>query len=402
MKTTLLIALQAAFAAVLAAPAANRQRRDTKEFDIVTTPEVDVAALLAEIELNADMDDVFATFNNTQFKGFSGALTQQEADFLNAKDEVLTVEPVVPIHALATRGSAPWGLQRVSQSSRVSGSASSRSFTYTYDDTALGRGVDVYVVDTGIYTAHSEFGGRARTGWSYYSSTSDGNGHGTHCAGTIAGSTVGVASNANLIAVKVLDSSGQGTSTGLLAGLDYVASTHNTRKSQSGFIASVASMSLGFEGRATAVETAVRNLAAAGVHTVVAAGNSNTNACTQSPSAVGGTGSSTVLSIGASTIGDAVASFSNTGPCVDVFAPGQDVISASNSGASTYRSLSGTSMATPHVAGLVAYFAVGNANLRQSPAAMKSFVKSGAISGVLTRNSGYVSGGDLVLVNNGA
>lgn len=180
MKTTLLLALQAAFAAVLAAPASNRhQRRDTKEFDIVTTPEVDVAALLAEIELNADMDDVFATFNNTQFKGFSGALTQQEADFLNAKDEVLTVEPVVPIHALATRGSAPWGLQRVSQDARVSGSASARTFTYTYDDTALGRGVDVYVVDTGIYTAHSEFGGRARTGWSYYSSTSDGNGHGT-------------------------------------------------------------------------------------------------------------------------------------------------------------------------------------------------------------------------------
>ncbi|OMP81743.1 Cuticle-degrading protease [Diplodia seriata] len=405
MKASLLLTLQAALAAVvLAAPTTpNRhQRRDTKDFDIVTAPSVDVAALLASIDLHADMDDVKSTYNNTQFAGFSGALTQAEADFLAAESDVLSVEPVVEIHALATRGSAPWGLQRISQTAKVSGSASARTFTYTYDDAALGSGVDVYVVDTGIYTAHSEFGGRAKTGWSYYSPSTDGNGHGTHCAGTIAGSTVGVASKANLIAVKVLDSTGSGTSTGLISGLDYVASTHATRKSASNFIASVASMSLGFESRSTAVETAVRNLAAAGVHTVVAAGNSATNACNSSPAALGGTGSSTVLGIGASNINDAVSSFSNTGPCVDVFAPGEAVISASNTGASAYQSLSGTSMATPHVAGLVAYFAVGQTSLRQSPSGMKSFVKSGAVAGVLTRNSAYVSGGNLVLANNGA
>ncbi|OJD33738.1 peptidase s8 s53 subtilisin kexin sedolisin protein [Diplodia corticola] len=402
MKASLFLAFQAALTAVLAAPARDRVRRDTKEFDLVAAPEADVAALLAEVNLNADMDDVKATYNNTLFKGFSGSLTQEEADFLNAKSEVLVVEPVVPIYALATRGSAPWGLQRISQTARVSGSASARTYTYTYDDTALGRGVDVYVVDTGIYTSHSEFGGRARAGYTVFSSNTDDNGHGTHCAGTIAGSTVGVASNANLIAVKVLDNLGSGTSTGLISGLDYVASTHNTRKSASNFIASVASMSLGFQSRSTAVETAVRNLAGAGVHTVVAAGNSATNACTQSPAALGGTGSTTVLGIGASNINDAVSSFSNTGPCVDVFAPGEGVVSASNAGANSYQSLSGTSMATPHVAGLVAYLAVGNAGLRQSPSGMKAAVKSGAVSGVLTRNSAYVSGGNLVLANNAA
>ncbi|KAL1616502.1 hypothetical protein SLS54_008405 [Diplodia seriata] len=178
MKASLLLTLQAALAAVvLAAPTTpNRhQRRDTKDFDIVTAPSVDVAALLASIDLHADMDDVKSTYNNTQFAGFSGALTQAEADFLGQKSDVLSVEPVVEIHALATRGSAPWGLQRISQTAKVSGSASARTFTYTYDDAALGR---------------------------------------THCAGTIAGSTVGVASKANLIAVKVLDSTGSGTSTG--------------------------------------------------------------------------------------------------------------------------------------------------------------------------------------------
>ncbi|KKY16598.1 putative peptidase s8 s53 subtilisin kexin sedolisin [Diplodia seriata] len=204
MKASLLLTLQAALAAVvLAAPTGtttvNRhQRRDTKDFDIVTAPTVDVAALLASIDLHADMDDVKSTYNNTQFAGFSGALTQAEADFLAAESDVLSVEPVVEIHALATRGSAPWGLQRISQTAKVSGSASARTFTYTYDDAALGSGVDV-----------------AKTGWSYYSPSTDGNGHGTHCAGTIAGSTVGVASKANLIAVKVLDSTGSGTSTGV-------------------------------------------------------------------------------------------------------------------------------------------------------------------------------------------
>ncbi|KAF4311653.1 putative serine protease protein [Botryosphaeria dothidea] len=385
MKAAFLLALQAL--AALAAPTLKR-RENTKDFDIVTDASVDVDALLAELNLNPEMEDIFATFNNTLFKGFSGAITDEEADFLNSKSEVITVEPVVPISIAATRGSAPWGLQRISQSARVSGTVSARTFTYTYSDTQLGRGVDVYVVDTGIYTAHSEFGGRARVGYSYYASSADGQGHGTHCAGTIAGSTVGVASNANLIAVKVLGDDGRGTSTGLIAGLDYVASQHSSRQSASGFVASVASMSLGFESRSTAVETAVRNLAASGVHTVVAAGNSNTNACNSSPSALGGTGSSTVIGVGASNINDAVASFSNTGPCVDVFAPGEGVVSASNTASTGYRSLSGTSMACPHVAGLVAYQAAAQTSLRTSPSAMKTYIKNGAISGVLTRNSG--------------
>ncbi|KAK7702926.1 hypothetical protein SLS57_011180, partial [Botryosphaeria dothidea] len=134
----------------------------------------------------------------------------------------------------------------------------------------------------------------------------------------------------------------------------------------------------------------------------VAAGNSNTNACNSSPSALGGTGSSTVIGVGASNINDAVASFSNTGPCVDVFAPGEGVVSAANTASTGYRSLSGTSMACPHVAGLVAYQAAAQTSLRTSPSAMKTYIKNGAISGVLTRNSGYVTGGNLVLANNGS
>ncbi|EOD44577.1 putative peptidase s8 s53 subtilisin kexin sedolisin protein [Neofusicoccum parvum UCRNP2] len=401
MKTASFVLLNAVLGA-LAAPTQHR-RRDTKEYDIVMAPSADVAATLATLNLNVDMQDIFATYNNSHFRGFSGAITADEVATLNAMPEVMTVGEVVEISIAASRTTAPWGLQRISQAETISSSKSTtaRTYTYTYSDTDLGDGVDVYIIDTGIYVSHSEFGSRASMGFTYFTSNTDGNGHGTHCAGTIGGSTVGVASKANLIGVKVLRDSGSGTSTSLLAGFDYVAAQHSAKSSSSGFVGSVASMSLGFNGRSTSVETALKNLVAAGVHAAVAAGNDAADACDYSPAAIGGSNSA-VVTVGAANIDDSVSYFSNSGSCVDVYAPGESVVSSYNTGTSAYATLSGTSMATPHVAGLIAYYLAGSSGL--TPAQMKAKVIAAAIDGVLSTddNPDYVSGGDLIIVNNGS
>ncbi|KAF2456978.1 peptidase S8/S53 domain-containing protein [Lineolata rhizophorae] len=270
-------------------------------------------------------------------------------------------------------------------------------FTYTYEDTSLGAGVDIYVIDTGINIGHNEFGGRAEYGWSAYSSADDGNGHGTHCSGTAAGSSFGVSSNANLIAVRILDSSGSGTTSAVLGGLDYVVDAHNARKSQSGFIGSVASMSWGFTGRSTVVEEALTAMVDAGVHGAAAAGNSNTDACTMTPGSLGGDGP--LVSVGASDIDDEIAYFSNTGPCVDVYAPGVDVLSAWRGSSSATNVISGTSMATPHIAGLMAYLLEQNGSM--SPAQLKQMIVNMAIEGELQTRSDIVRGGELIIANNG-
>ncbi|KAF2136685.1 uncharacterized protein K452DRAFT_237059 [Aplosporella prunicola CBS 121167] len=363
------------------------------------SPDADVASTLAQLGLHVDHDAITATYNNSHFKGFSGAITVDEITTLNAMDAVAAVGEVIPIKLEATRGSAPWGLQRISQDptiSRGSKSVTARSYTYTYSDAALGSGVTVYIIDTGVYASHQEFGGRASIGYTYYSNQkTDGNGHGTHCAGTIGGSTVGIASKATLVGVKVLDNSGSGTSTGLIAGFDYVAQQHSRTGGPS-----VASLSLGFNGRSTAVESALKNLVAAGVHAAVAAGNDAADACDTSPAALGGSNSD-VNTVGASNIDDSVAYFSNSGACVDVYAPGEDVVSAYNTGSSAYASLSGTSMATPHVAGLLAYYLGGNPGY--TPKALKALLKSSAVQGELGTSDapGYIRGGSLIIASNG-
>ncbi|KAH8835576.1 serine protease [Flagelloscypha sp. PMI_526] len=292
-------------------------------------------------------------------------------DALLAHDDVLEIEEDGIVTILTTQTNAPWGLSRLSSTSKLSGSASSLTFSYTYQD-AGGSGVDVYVVDTGIRTTHTQFGGRAKWGTTFGGyANADGNGHGTHCSGTIGGSQYGVSKSVSLIAVKVLSDAGSGTTADVVSGINYVA----TQKASTGR-PSVLSMSLGGSA-STAIDNAVASTTAAGVHVVVAAGNSNTDAGSTSPARA-----PSAVTVGASTIADARASFSNYGSVVDIWAPGQDVISAYSTSDTATASLSGTSMATPHVAGLVAYLI--SVTGEKTPAAMTTYLQSLSLKSVLT------------------
>jgi subtilisin family serine protease len=257
--------------------------------------------------------------------------------------------------AYVTQSSSTWGLSRISHVDRQTGSTS-----YTYDSSA-GEGTCVYVVDTGIYTAHPEFEGRATFLANYAGDgqNSDGNGHGTHCAGTVGSKTYGVAKATKLYGVKVLDASGSGSNSGVIAGINFVANDAKTRSCPNG---AVGSMSLGGV-RSTAVNSAAANAVSAGVFFAVAAGNDGADAGNSSPAS-----EPTVYTVGATDSSDKVASFSNYGTVVDIHAPGVSILSTWNNGGTN--SISGTSMATPHIAGLAAY--ILSLEGKKTPAALSS------------------------------
>ncbi|KAB2578899.1 putative peptidase s8 s53 subtilisin kexin sedolisin protein [Lasiodiplodia theobromae] len=400
MKSSALLALATSLGAY-AAPASLK--RDTATYDIILSKSADVAAILSQLDITVDDESVTSTYNNSFFKGFSGSFSAEQVEKLNGIAEVSIVDSALEATIKATRSSAPWGLQRISQTDSISNTASpsSTSYTYTYSSTALGSGVDIYIVDTGIRTSHTQFGSRATVGWSAFTSQTDDNGHGTHVSGTSAGNTVGVASNANLIGVKVLDASGSGTSSGLIGGIDYVASQHESRSGESGFVGSVASLSLGFNGRSTAVESALVALSDAGVHIAVAAGNDGDDASNYTPGSLGGDVSN-IISVGAANILDEVAYFSNSGPTVDLYAPGVTTYSSYYNSDTAYAVASGTSMATPHISGLLAYLLASDSSLND-PATLKAYVKSLAVSGYLTAGDADVTpGGELIIAQNGA
>jgi len=273
-------------------------------------------------------------------------------------------EPTAP-YAQVTQTGATWGISRVSQRNLP------LTNTYVYNSIA-GNGVDVYVIDTGILITHNDFGGRGQFVYSAITNeaNTDLNGHGTHCAGTIGGTTYGIAKQASLKAVKVLSGSGSGSTAGVVAGVNYVSNNKSPTRP------SVASMSLG-GGASTALDQAVQNSILSGVVYAIAAGNDNANACNYSPARV-----AEAVTVGATANTDARSTFSNFGTCVDVFAPGTSITSdwiGSNTATNT---ISGTSMATPHVAGVLAVrlSVAGNA----SPAATKSWVTSTATPNVVT------------------
>ncbi|CAD6924620.1 unnamed protein product [Tilletia controversa] len=250
-----------------------------------------------------------------------------------------------------------WGLARISHRKPL-GFGTFKQYLF---DKQAGEGVTAYIIDTGINTAHNEFEGRARWGKTLASDgiDSDGNGHGTHCAGTIGSRAYGVAKKADLVAVKVLGSGGSGSMADVTQGVlwaaqnaadlsaKYLAEPHSAEaQKHKGF---VASMSLG-GGRSLALNQAVDSAVESGLHFTVAAGNENADACNVSPA-----GAKYPVTVGASTVSDERAYFSNKGKCVDVFAPGFQIKSTWNTGPDSTNTISGTSMATPHVAGLVAY-----------------------------------------------
>ncbi len=274
--------------------------------------------------------------------GFAGFLTGQQVCVLKKRGNVLDVEADQVVTIDADQSGATWGLDRIDQQSLPLNS------TYSY--TSTGTGVDAYVIDTGILGTHNEFAGRMRSG---YTAINDGrgsvdcNGHGTHVAGTIGGTTYGVAKAVTLIPVRVFGCTGSTTNSAIIGGINWAIGDHNPG------VKAVANMSLG-GGASSALDTAVNNLINDGVTVVVAAGNSKQDACKSSPARV-----PLAITVAASDRSDVFASFSNRGRCVDIIAPGVAITSAWHTGTSAINSISGTSMASPHVAGAVAR-ALGN------------------------------------------
>jgi subtilisin family serine protease len=300
----------------------------------------------------------------TALNGYSATLSAAEAKRLAADPAVSSVEQNQRVHVDATQSSAPWGLDRIDQA------ALPLSGTYTYPDTA-GTGVTAYVIDTGVRITHAQISGRASYGYDAVdgdTTASDGNGHGTHVATTIAGSTYGVAKKAKIVAVRVLDNAGSGTTAGVVAGIDWVTANHSGP--------SVANLSLG-GGASTALDTAVRNSIASGVTYAVAAGNSSANASSYSPARV-----TEAITVGATTSTDARASYSNYGSVLDIFAPGSSITAGWYTSDTATNTISGTSMATPHVAGAAAVYLAGHTS--STPAQVATALTGGATTNVVT------------------
>lgn len=297
--------------------------------------------------------------------GYTATLSATEAKRLAADPSVAVVEQNQRVQLTdTTQSSAPWGLDRIDQTSLP------LSTTYTYPDTA-GSGVTAYVIDTGVRITHSQISGRASYGYDAVdgdTTASDGNGHGTHVATTIAGSTYGVAKAAKIVAVRVLDNAGSGTTAGVIAGINWVTDNHSGP--------SVANMSLG-GGASTTLDTAVANSITSGVTYAVAAGNSSANASSYSPARV-----ASAITVGATTNTDAKASYSNYGSVLDIFAPGSSITAGWYTSDTATNTISGTSMATPHVAGAAAVYLAGHTSA--TPATVASALVNGATSGVVT------------------
>lgn len=293
--------------------------------------------------------------------GFAVEMSEAEAEALSLDFRVKFVEEDGVVTADATQTNPPWGLDRIDQRNRP--------LNGTYVNNWTGAGVRAYIIDTGIRTSHSQFGGRASNVFDAFGGNgADCHGHGTHVAGTVGGSTYGVAKSALLRGVRVLNCSGSGSNSGVIAGVDWVRQNH--------IAPAVANMSLG-GGISTALDTAVNNLHNANVTIAVAAGNSNANACNSSPARA-----VNAVTVGSTTSTDARSSFSNFGTCLDIFAPGSSILSAWFTSNTATATLSGTSMASPHVAGVAALYK--QANPSASSTTIRNAIVNNATTNVVT------------------
>ncbi|MFE3095399.1 S8 family peptidase [Streptomyces sp. NPDC059248] len=300
----------------------------------------------------------------TALNGYAVTLSEGQAKRLAADPKVASVAQDRTVSTQATQFNPPsWGLDRIDQPNLP------LNQRYNYPDSA-GAGVSAYIIDTGVRITHVDFAGRAFNGYDAVDNDNiaqDGNGHGTHVAGTVAGTLHGVAKRARIVAVRVLNNAGSGTITGVVAGVDWVA--RNAVKP------AVANLSLGGGANST-LDAAIRRLIASGVTVAVAAGNSNADASGFSPARV-----TEALTVGSTTITDTRSSFSNYGSVLDLFAPGQNITSAWHTSDTATNTISGTSMAAPHVAGAAALHL--GTNPTGTPAAVGSAIVSAATPGVV-------------------
>ncbi len=322
-------------------------------------------ASVANERKNVSGRQVIPTFQYSKvLNGFSGFLTADQVCDLQRRSTVEFIEAdQVVTTALVTQTGATWGISRID-------SPSTFDSTYTYSSN--GTGVTVYVIDTGINATHSEFTGRINPGFSAIKDkrgVNDCNGHGTHVSGTIAGTIYGVSKQASITPVRVLNCVGSGTVSGVIAGLDWVVTNYSGGKA-------VANMSLG-GGASAALDAAVNRVIADGVTVVVAAGNSGADACLSSPARV-----PNAITVAASDSANVFASWSNRGSCVDIIAPGVSITSAWIGKSSPIKTISGTSMAAPHVSGTVALLLQTNLIGHGAYALPSGNQVSGIISGV--------------------
>ncbi len=302
-------------------------------------------------------------------KGYAVSLPDGAAAAIARLPFVRYVEPDSTYTADTTESPVTWGLDRIDQRNRP------LSNSYTFSNT--GAGVTAYIIDTGIRFTHAEFGGRAGTGYDAVTAggnASDCNGHGTHVSGTVGGATYGVAKGVRLVAVRVLDCNGSGTTAQVVAGIDWVTGNHQAGQP------AVANMSLG-GGASTAIDTAVRNSIADGVAYSIAAGNGflglfAQNACNTSPARV-----TEAMTVSATDSSDRKPSWANIGSCVDWFAPDVSVTSAWNTSDTATNTISGTSMATPHTSGVAALYLQSNPGA--TPAQVQDALRANATSGVV-------------------
>ncbi|KAK4989326.1 proteinase B [Elasticomyces elasticus] len=339
----------------------------------------DVSSLIAPRDIDCTVAD------NARL---ARAAPAKQVDYIEKDSEVHTMTN----DTAETEKNAPWGLARISHRDSLSFGTFNK-YLYSADG---GEGVDVYIIDTGTNVDHVDFEGRASWGKTIPTGDEDkdGNGHGTHCSGTVAGKKYGVAKKANIKAVKVLRSNGSGSMSDVVKGVEYAALEHSKNveaskkgKGKKGFKGSAANMSLG-GGKSNILDQAVNAAVDAGIHFAVAAGNDNANSCSYSPAAA-----AKAVTVGASTLADERAYFSNFGRCNDIFAPGLNILSTWIGSKYAVNTISGTSMASPHVAGLLAYllslqpskdsaYAVADITPKKLKASLISIATQGALSDV--------------------